>query len=61
MALTGGSQLAVREGRRKRKLGCSGCLAGFGPGTAQLGLCPSSFFFFVLIPFSYFLISCFRF
>jgi hypothetical protein len=56
------------SGEREETLGKLGWFpsragsAGLGPGCGPVGLCPSSFFsfFFVLIPFSYFLISCFR-
>jgi hypothetical protein len=46
MALMGGSRLVVREGRGKRKLGYSGCLAGLGPGDGPVGFVPFFFLFF---------------
>jgi hypothetical protein len=58
--MTGGSRLAVRERERKGELGWVGSgqagPAGF-PGAAQVGSWPLSFIFFLLLSFSFVLIS----
>jgi hypothetical protein len=60
--MTGGSRLAVREGRGELGWFGSGRSgpAGF-PGAAQLASWPLSFIFFLLLSFSFVLNFCFEF
>jgi hypothetical protein len=61
--LMGGSRRAARERERGSWAGFLPGLAQpvWAPGAAQLGCALLLSFSFVLIPFSYFLISCFKF